>query len=52
MKLATALAAKHNTGLPLGEAAERIYADALIDAPEYARKDFSSMFKYLAERTK
>lgn len=50
MRLATELAKKHGSPLPLGEAAESLYADALETDPELARKDFSSVYQFLAQR--
>jgi 3-hydroxyisobutyrate dehydrogenase len=47
MGLASDIAAKSETPLPLGEAAEKIYADAIKEQPDLARKDFSSVYEYL-----
>ncbi|KAJ8519898.1 hypothetical protein ONZ45_g3222 [Pleurotus djamor] len=51
MGLATALASNQGSPLPLGEATEEFYAKVVREAPELARKDFSSVYKYLAECT-
>ena len=47
MGLATAIADKFESSLPLGEAAESVYADVLKRQPALARKDFSSVYQYL-----
>lgn len=47
MGLATAIAAKSQSPLPLGGAAENIYAEVINRQPELARKDFSSVYEYL-----
>jgi 3-hydroxyisobutyrate dehydrogenase len=33
--------------VPLGEAAEKVYVDAVKRYPELSRKDFSSVYRYL-----
>jgi 3-hydroxyisobutyrate dehydrogenase len=48
MGLATHVANMSGSPVPLGEAAERIYEDVLKRQPELARKDFSSVYQYLA----
>jgi len=47
MGLATEIADTFSSPMPLGEAAEKIYADVIEEAPEYANKDFSSVYQYL-----
>lgn len=47
MGLASDLAETFASPLPLGEAAELIYADAVREDPELANKDFSSVYRYL-----
>jgi len=47
MGLATSIADKFGSPLPLGEAAESIYSDVLKQQPMLARKDFSSVYQYL-----
>lgn len=47
MGLATEIASLSGSPLPLGEAAETIYEDVIKQQPELARKDFSSVYKYL-----
>jgi len=47
MGLATGIADRVGTPLPLGGAAERIYADVLKQQPTLGRKDFSSVYQYL-----
>jgi len=47
MGLATHIAAKSGIPLPLGEAAESIYSHVLQQQPDLARKDFSSVYRYL-----
>lgn len=48
MGLATGIANLSSSPLPLGVAAEGIYADALKRQPELAYKDFSSVYQYLS----
>ncbi|KAI0831144.1 3-hydroxyisobutyrate dehydrogenase [Trametes gibbosa] len=47
MGLATDLADSTGTPLPLGNAAEKIYADVVSEDPELSNKDFSSVYRYL-----
>ena len=47
MGLATDLAEATGTPLPLGNAAEKIYADVVSEDAELANKDFSSVYRYL-----
>ncbi|OBZ75658.1 3-hydroxyisobutyrate dehydrogenase, mitochondrial [Grifola frondosa] len=47
MGLAKDLAESIGSPLPLGEAAESIYADVVREDPELANKDFSSVYRYL-----
>ncbi|KAF9001942.1 NAD binding domain of 6-phosphogluconate dehydrogenase-domain-containing protein [Cyathus striatus] len=47
MGLATSIAGSSGTPLPLGKVAEEIYADVVKKQPELARKDFSSVYKFL-----
>lgn len=47
MGLATQVAATTGTPLPLGQAAEAMYARVIEEQPELARKDFSSVYQYL-----
>lgn len=49
MGLATDIAGQCSSPLPLGKAAERIYGDVVKQQPELARKDFSSVYRYLAQ---
>ena len=46
MGLASELANKFGSPLPLGEAAEAIYAKVTQETPDLARKDFSSVYRY------
>lgn len=47
MGLATEIGDAFASPLPLGEAAEKIYADVIEQEPELAKKDFSSVYQYL-----
>ncbi|OJT08686.1 3-hydroxyisobutyrate dehydrogenase, mitochondrial [Trametes pubescens] len=47
MGLATDLAESTGIPLPLGNVAEKIYADVVSEDPELANKDFSSVYRYL-----
>ncbi|KAF9239679.1 3-hydroxyisobutyrate dehydrogenase [Melanogaster broomeanus] len=49
MNLATNVASASHSPLPLGEAARNLYAEAIIRRPDLARKDFSSIYKYLGK---
>jgi 3-hydroxyisobutyrate dehydrogenase len=49
MGLATTIADKFGSPLPLGEAAKSIYASALKQQPALCRKDFSSVYQYLRD---
>lgn len=51
MGLATEIAKKNNSAMPLGEAAEALYEKAIQDEPELAAQDFSSIYKYLRTRS-
>lgn len=51
MGLATDSASAAKTPLLLGAAAQKIYEDAVKNEPELARKDFSSMYRYLEKMT-
>ncbi len=51
MGLATEIAKKNNSALPLGEAAEALYDKAIQDQPELATRDFSSVYKYLQAKS-
>ena len=45
MRLASNLAHDLGSPLPLGEAAEAIYAKVTQETPELAHKDFSSVYR-------
>jgi len=47
MGLATEIANQAGSPLPLGEAAESIYAQVIKEQPGLARKDFSSVYRFL-----
>ncbi|KAI0646903.1 6-phosphogluconate dehydrogenase [Trametes meyenii] len=47
MGLATDLAESTGAPLPLGQVAERVYADVISEDPEVSNKDFSSVYRYL-----
>lgn len=47
MGLATDLAEGAGCPLPMGQVAEKIYADVVSEDPELANKDFSSVYRYL-----
>lgn len=47
MGLATEVGDLVGCSLPMGEAAERIYAEVIEAEPELANKDFSSVYRYL-----
>jgi len=47
MGLATNIADKFGSPLPLGQAAESIYADVIKQQPALSRKDFSAVYQYL-----
>ncbi|KIM57077.1 hypothetical protein SCLCIDRAFT_131305 [Scleroderma citrinum Foug A] len=47
MHLATDIADTHRSPLPLGEAARDMYAEVTRTHPELAKKDFSSVYRYL-----
>jgi 3-hydroxyisobutyrate dehydrogenase len=49
MGLATSIAKSAGAQLPLGTVAEKLYAEVVDKRPELARKDFSSVYKFLAE---
>jgi 3-hydroxyisobutyrate dehydrogenase len=46
MGLASRLANDFGSPLPLGEAAEAIYAKVTQETPDLARRDFSSVYRY------
>ena len=50
MGLATGSGKTLNVPLPLGERAEEVYREMLEAKPELGTRDFSSVYKYLAER--
>ncbi|TFK25042.1 3-hydroxyisobutyrate dehydrogenase, partial [Coprinopsis marcescibilis] len=50
MGLATDIAEKAKSSLPLGHAARDIYSKVVLEDPELAKKDFSSVYKFLKER--
>lgn len=50
MGLATEIAKKNLSPLPLGELAEALYAKAIQEQPELATQDFSSVYKFLKSR--
>ena len=47
MGLATEIANQSGSPLPLGEAAKKVYAQAIKEHPALARKDFSSIYRFL-----
>lgn len=47
MGLATAAATQLGTAIPLGEAAETLYAQMIESNPGLGRKDFSSVYRFL-----
>lgn len=47
MGLATEAADVFGCPLPMGESAEKLYGEIIETEPEYARKDFSSVYRYL-----
>ena len=47
MGLATDIADKVKSSLPLGQAARDIYSKVVLEEPELAKKDFSSVYKFL-----
>lgn len=49
MGLATDIGETVGTPLPLGKAAERIYAEVVEGDSELAGKDFSSVYAYLSK---
>ncbi|EAU88397.1 3-hydroxyisobutyrate dehydrogenase [Coprinopsis cinerea okayama7 len=49
MRLATDIAEKNQSALPLGVAARELYQKAIEEKPELAKKDFSSVFKFLEQ---
>ncbi|KAH9998133.1 NAD binding domain of 6-phosphogluconate dehydrogenase-domain-containing protein [Russula compacta] len=50
--LATDVSKASGSPLPLGEAAERIYVEAVKRYPDLSRKDFSSVYRYFEELMK
>ncbi|KAL0947341.1 hypothetical protein HGRIS_013460 [Hohenbuehelia grisea] len=48
MGLATDIAETCASPLPLGVAAQRLYAQVIKDEPDLAKKDFSSVYQYLS----
>ncbi|KAJ7043258.1 3-hydroxyisobutyrate dehydrogenase [Mycena alexandri] len=49
MGLASDIASKTGTALPLGDAARRLYEEMVKQRPELARKDFSSVYRFLLD---
>ncbi|KAI6110047.1 3-hydroxyisobutyrate dehydrogenase [Pisolithus sp. B1] len=49
MLLASDIASARSSPLPLGQAARDLYADVLKMSPELAKKDFSSVYRYLKD---
>ena len=47
MGLAAEIAAKETSALPLGLAARELYNKVVSEEPSLARKDFSSVYKFL-----
>ena len=47
MGLASESAASVGIPLPTGAEAQRVYAEVISQSPELARKDFSSVYKYI-----
>ncbi|KAL4074666.1 NAD binding domain of 6-phosphogluconate dehydrogenase-domain-containing protein [Scleroderma yunnanense] len=47
IRLATDIANRHNSPLPLGEAARNLYAEVIDKHPDLTKKDFSSVYRYL-----
>ena len=52
MGLASDIAQQRKSPLPLGEAAENIYAKAIKKYPELAGRDFSSVYRFLKEQSR
>jgi len=50
MGLASDIARQSQTPLPLGEAAKDIYSAVVESQPELAKKDFSSVYRFLQGR--
>lgn len=51
MGLASDVANQRQSPLLLGEAAKAIYSSVVEQAPELANKDFSSVYRFLKERS-
>lgn len=51
MGLATEIGRLSDSPLPLGLMAEKIYAEMVEKMPELQNKDFSSVYKYLQQRS-
>lgn len=51
MGLATGVGKSLGSPLPLGSAAEGLYAEIVETEPELAGRDFSSVYKYLKSRS-
>lgn len=47
MGLATEIARKNNSAMPLGELAEALYGSSIQEYPDFATQDFSCVYKYL-----
>ncbi len=47
MGLATNVSKESGSPVPLAEAAEKIYVEAVERYPELSRKDFSAVYEYL-----
>ncbi|KAJ7756839.1 3-hydroxyisobutyrate dehydrogenase [Mycena maculata] len=52
MGLATSLATQTETALPLGDAARKLYSLMIEQQPDLARKDFSSIYRFLLSSEK
>lgn len=52
MDLAVDIAKTQKSPVPLGHAAEKIYADMVEQSPELTRKDFSSIYVHLRKQVK
>ena len=50
MGLAAEIAAKEKSALPLGLAARDLYSKVVSEEPSLARKDFSSVYKFLEKK--
>ncbi|KAG6869070.1 hypothetical protein C0993_003390 [Termitomyces sp. T159_Od127] len=50
MGLAKDIAKQKGSPIPLGEAAEELYGRVIKEQPDLARKDFSSVYRYLEKK--